>query len=135
MKDINIYLISKITKFSTFLLHHYVTFSHRINEKQVFFVLIMQSVTVRFFNKDIFSLILWQGGIGACIDVENFWILQNGWILQSTLVLRYLHFWKASLLLWTVSKLKLFTVSQECGSGFTEVPASDSTSKWARNPN
>ena len=27
------------------------------------------------------------------------------------------------------------TVSPECGTGFNEVPASDSTSKWARNPN
>ena len=27
------------------------------------------------------------------------------------------------------------TVSPEGGSGFNEVPESDSTSKWARNPN
>ena len=28
-----------------------------------------------------------------------------------------------------------YTVSPECGYGFNEVPASKSTSKWARNPN
>ena len=29
----------------------------------------------------------------------------------------------------------LYTVSPECASGFNEVPAPDSTSEWARNPN
>ena len=28
-----------------------------------------------------------------------------------------------------------YTLSPECGSDFNEVPAYDSTSKWARNPN
>ena len=31
-------------------------------------------------------------------------------------------------------KTMSFTVSTEWGSGFNEVPATDSTSKWARNP-
>ena len=33
---------------------------------------------------------------------------------------------------WSI--LSLLTVSPECGCGFNEVPASDSTSEWARNP-
>ena len=61
--------------------------------KSEFFFFNIQSVTIKFFKKDCFSLILWKGGIGACIDVASFWIWQNCWILQSTFFLRYLHFW------------------------------------------
>ena len=46
----------------------------------------MISVPIGFVNRDCIFLILWKGGIGAYIDVASCWILQNGWILQSTLV-------------------------------------------------